>query len=360
MSFSLPFLDAAARPAAPALHLPSVPEMSAAIRAWLDLHLVEVGISVVAGTLIYLAMRVARRQLRRLRDRPGEEMGFGTLIGRTFARTTHFFMLLAAARLVVGYANPPDWLFSTIRFLFTVAAVFQGAIWLRELILGIIERRTSEDGHGETLSNAMGIIRILVSVALFAIAAIVVLDNLGVNVTGLVAGLGIGGIAIGLAAQGIFSDLFAALAIIFDKPFRQGETIKYDQTTATVERIGLKTTRLRALTGEKKIIGNTQLLQKEISSFQHLDHRRFTLAIRIANHTPADLAERMPELLGEAVESRNARLVRAGFVAFQPTSLDYECVFDVQESDMSAAARVSNDVGMAIYRSLEDQGIDLI
>ena len=89
----------------------------------------------------------------------------------------------------------------------------------------------------------MALIRVLVSVALFAIALIVILDNLGVNVTALVAGLGIGGIAIGLAAQGIFSDLFAALAIMFDRPFRRGDTIRYGTTTGTVERIGLKTTR---------------------------------------------------------------------------------------------------------------------
>src|SRR3546814_6955493 len=119
----------------------------------------------------------------------------------------------------------------------------------------------------------MGIIRVIVTFVLFAIAAVVVLDNLGVNVTGLVAGLGIGGIAIGLAAQGIFSDLFAALSIIFDKPFLKGETINYDQTTATVERIGLKSTRLRAITGEKKIISNTNLLGKEITSYVDLDHR---------------------------------------------------------------------------------------
>jgi len=118
-----------------------------------------------------------------------------------------------------------------------------------EIVLGLIQRRAAE-GHNETLSNAMGIIRLLISVALFAIAAIVILDNMGVNVTGLIAGLGIGGIAIGLAAQGIFSDLFASLSIIFDRPFRVGETIKYDMSTATVERIGLKSTRLRSVNGE--------------------------------------------------------------------------------------------------------------
>lgn len=352
--------DKAATPHPLPFHGLSLPEMLAAMQAWLELHLIQLVIAVAAGTLIYLAMHLARRQLRRLKNRPGDHSSFATLIGRTFARTTHLFMILCAARLVVGYASPPDWLFATIRFLFTIVAVFQAAIWLRELILGLIERRTAEDGHGETLANAMGVIRILVTVALFSVAIIVVLDNLGVNVTGLVAGLGIGGIAIGLAAQGIFSDLFAALSIIFDQPFRQGETIQYDHTVGTVERIGLKSTRLRSLTGEKKIISNTQLLQKEISSFRHLDHRRISFAVRVANQTPADLAERLPEIMRAAVEAQGAKLVRAAFLNFAATSLDYECIFDVHESDMSAAAQVRHRVGMAILRELENEGVDLV
>ena len=128
----------------------------------------------------------------------------------------------------------------------------------------MIGRRVAEENGAGALGNAMAIIRVLVSVALFAIAGILILDNLGVNVTALVAGLGIGGIAIGLAAQGIFSDLFAALSILFDKPFKKGDTIRYDQSTGTVERIGLKTTRLRSLTGEQLIMANTKLLEREI------------------------------------------------------------------------------------------------
>ncbi|RZI38408.1 mechanosensitive ion channel, partial [Herbaspirillum sp. HC18] len=133
----------------------------------------------------------------------------------------------------------------------TVASVFQAAIWARELILGTIEHRTqSEHYSGEALLSAMGLIRLLVTAVLFAIALVVVLDNLGVNVTGLVAGLGVGGIAIGLAAQGIFGDLFAALAIIFDRPFRRGDKISYGNTSGVIESIGLKSTRIRAFTGE--------------------------------------------------------------------------------------------------------------
>ena len=131
----------------------------------------------------------------------------------------------------------------------------------------------------------MGIIRLLISIALFAVAAIVILDNMGVNVTGLIAGLGIGGIAIGLAAQGIFSDLFASLSIIFDRPFRVGEAIKYDNSVATVERIGLKSTHLRSVNGELLVISNTNLLSKEITNYAHLERRRVQFAIGVIYQT---------------------------------------------------------------------------
>src|SRR3546814_10502041 len=157
----------------------------------------------------------------------------------------------------------------------TIATAFEGAVWLLELVLGLLERRAGAGASGETLANATGIIRLIVTFVLFAIAAVVVLDNLGVNVTGLVAGLGIGGIAIGLAAQGIFSDLFAALSIIFDKPFLKGETINYDQTTATVERIGLKSTRLRAITGEKKIISRSEEQTSELQQLMRVTYAVF-------------------------------------------------------------------------------------
>src|SRR5262249_29753958 len=155
-----------------------------------------------------------------------------------------------------------------------------------------------------TLASAMSIIRILISFTLFAIAIILILDNLGVNVTALVAGLGIGGIAIGLAAQGIFSDLFAALSILFDKPFKRGDTIRYDESTGTVERIGLKTTRLRSLTGEQLVMANTKLLEHEIHNLTEAKARRISLAFGVTYQTSPDALERMEEFVRDAVESR--------------------------------------------------------
>ncbi len=338
---------------------PNVREMWDSTIAWFQIHYIQILIAIGAAVIIYLALTALRELGKRHKGHRGDPLGYANVLGRAAARTTHYFMVLVAARLVVGYADAPPALAKTIGFLFTIATVLQVALWAREIILGLIERKTlAQDGGGETLANAMGLIRVLVSFALFAIATIVVLDNLGVNVTGLVAGLGIGGIAIGLAAQGIFSDLFAALSIIFDKPFRRGETINYDNTTATVEKIGLKSTRLRAITGEKKVMSNANLLQKEITSYFTLDHRRIKFAIGVIYQTTPDLAEQIPDILKGIVTNLDAKFVRSGFIGFGASSLDFEVEFDVYLPDWDAIYMVRHKVGLAILRQFNERGIE--
>ncbi len=338
---------------------PNLSEMWHATTNWFTVHSLQIVIAVGIGIAIYLGLTALRGFGKRFRGKPGSTLGVSNVVGRAIARTTHFFMALVAARLVVSYASPPLMVLKTVGFLFTIAAVFQAAIWAREIILGLVERKTiGEDAHGETLANAMGLIRVLVTFGLFAIAAVVVLDNLGVNVTGLVAGLGIGGIAIGLAAQGIFSDLFAALSIIFDKPFRRGEVITYDQTTARVERIGLKSTRLRAMSGEKKVISNANLLQKEITSLQTLEQRRVTFALGIIYQTPDEKADAIPALLEEIVEAEGMNFVNAGLVRFGASSLDYELNFDVPFPDQHDYFRSRHRIGLAIWKRFKAEGIE--
>lgn len=339
------------------LSLKSPAEAVTDLYVWLASHWFNIAIAVGIGICLYLALALLRGFLRRLCQR-GAAGSLGTVLGRAVTRTSHIFMALLAARLVVNYANPPDWLRDAVTLLFTIAAVFQAAVWAREFVLGLIERRADPANGHETMRNAMGIIRLLVSVALFAIAAVVVLDNVGVNVTGLVAGLGIGGIAIGLAAQGIFSDLFAALSIIFDKPFRTGDTIAYDATTGTVERIGLKSTHLRAVTGERKIISNTQLLGKELTNFVGLNHRRLKFTIAIVYQTPSEVAMRVPRILQSVVEESGATFVQSSFVSFGASSLDFEVEYDLFSPELDNLHAMRHKIGMGIFRRFNAEGIE--
>ena len=329
-----------------------------AIHDWIAVHALQILVAIAVGVLIYLLLGVVREWAKRLKPKQGEHLDFAGIVGRCAARTKHFFMIMVSAKLVAGYANAPEMVGRTITFLFTVAAVFQGAIWARELILSLVERRTEDERRGQALANAMGIIRLLVSVVLFAIAGIVVLDNLGVNVTGLVAGLGVGGIAIGLAAQGIFSDLFAALSIIFDKPFRRGDVIQYDQTIATVRQIGLKSTRLRALTGETKIISNANLLQKEITNKALIPFVRIKFVLGITYQTDVDKAVALPAILEEVVTQAGAKFARAGFVNFNASSLDFEVEFDIPRPEGHAVDDTRSRVGLAILKRFNEEDIE--
>ena len=322
------------------------------LSAWFEANRDGLLIGLLVGALIVAAMLVLRSLGRRTVERDPESWSWRAVIGRVLARTSVAFMVLAAADVVSTYAELPHKVARLIDVLFVIAFALQGAIWARELILGLIGHRVARDNGSSALASAMAIIRVLVSVALFAIAGILILDNLGVNVTALVAGLGIGGIAIGLAAQGIFSDLFAALSILFDKPFKKGDTIRYDGSTGTVERIGLKTTRLRSITGEQLIMANTKLLEREIHNMAQSKARRVTLYLAISGSTSAQAIDAVADAASEAVASRKGcKLVRCGLSGAGASALAFDLVYDdsTRDNDLLATNR------SAILRSLMEQ-----
>jgi small-conductance mechanosensitive channel len=328
--------------------------------AWLMEHWAEILVAVAIAAVIVAGLIFLRKLGHRLCSNSPSLNGWGAVFGRAIVKTGNFFIVMVAAKLVDGYAHPPPELAMTINFLFTVAAVFQAAIWAREIILGAIEHRThSEEYYGEAIGSAMGIIRLLVTFVLFAIALIVVLDNLGVNVTGLVAGLGVGGIAIGLAAQSIFADLFAALAILFDRPFRRGDAISYDKSSGTVEAIGLKSTRIRAATGEERIIANRLLLDKEILNTSQRDYRRVQFTLKLARWTPVEKLERLPGMLEEVITGCGRTFVRAGFIGFGDASHDFDVEFDSPTAAYQDFFDARHVIGLGIIKKLNAEGIDL-
>jgi small-conductance mechanosensitive channel len=321
--------------------------------------LIALGVAAAIVAALYGVRGLILGTCRRL----GPNHPFAGVLLSVVQKTRLWFLVPLALQLVQGYLHPPQDVSKTITFLFTIATAFQVAIWARSLIIGLIEARTGTSEHDNgNLASAFGIIRLLVSVAVFAIAAIVVLDNLGVNVTGLVAGLGIGGIAIGLAAQGIFADLFAALSIIFDKPFRVGDTITYQgkegPVTGTVKQIGLKSTRILALSGELRIIGNTQLLAQEVTNYAGRQMYRFELIIGVIYQTDAALLAEIPKLMEAEVERAGHRFVRAGFRTFGPSSIDYDFLFEVDEGDNNRANAAKEQVAFGLLRAFAERGIE--
>jgi small-conductance mechanosensitive channel len=321
---------------------------------WVQTHWLNIVIASGIAIAIFFALHMVRRWGLKLCQRGEGVATWYAILGRAVGRTGHFFILMTSIRLVSSYANPPAVVGTTIEFLFTISAVFQAAIWVRELIFGFVEQRTmDETRHNYALSSALGIIRVLVTIVLFAIALVVVLSNLGVNVTGLVAGLGIGGIAIGLAAQGIFADLFAALAIIFDKPFRIGDNIAFAGSKGKVEKIGLKSTRIRGPNGEERIIANKKLLDFELLNNSNRQYRRITFIIRLAYSTPGDKAAMVPELVRQAVEAEKCIFGKAWLSDFAQNSMNFEVEFDSPSPSGDEADEKKHRVAMEILKRFD-------
>jgi small-conductance mechanosensitive channel len=329
------------------------------VAAWVSQNGSELLIGgIVAGALVGFMLILRRIGEAILREDPHFHT-WRSVIGRVLAKTSVAFMVFAALDVVANYTVPPPKIAHPLDIAFTIAMALQAAIWGRELIMGVVSVEAGDEVGETALDNARSVIRVLVSIALFAIAAIVILDNLGVNVTALVAGLGIGGIAIGLAAQGIFADLFAALSILFDRPFGRGDTIKYGDSTGTVERIGLKTTRLRSFTGEQMVMANTKLLDQEIRNMAAAELRRVTLNFGVIYQTTPAQLRTVIKIAKAAVERhKGCTLFRCSMTGFGASSLDFELIYDNATLDFTIIAADRTAIMIELIETFAKQGIE--
>lgn len=326
---------------------------------WLSFSREGLILGAVIAAVIVAFMLILRLVGERIVERHPDCVDWRGIIGAVLARTGIVFMVVTAIEIVTSYAPLPAKIDRPIHIIFVIVAAIQVAVWLRELVMGALRHRVGEDPGESTLGNAMAIVRVLVSFTAFALAMIFILDNLGVNVTTLIAGLGIGGIAIGFAAQGIFSDLFAALSIVFDRPFRRGDTVRYGTTTGTVEQIGLKTTRIRAASGEQVIMSNKQLLDQEIHNLATARARRTWLPFGVIYQTPPELLERMPEIIDAAVRPiRSCRMIRCCITGFGDSSIDFELVYDDKSTEFDSLAKHRSAICLSIFKLFAENGVE--
>jgi small-conductance mechanosensitive channel len=317
---------------------------------------------IALGLTVWLVFRLVRAWARRRIARSDSVMGWGAIALRAVARTRGFFILAVSLLLAAAIIGaPPGWT-ALVRFLFTIAAAIQGAIWAREVLVALVQRRASAQTGDGSMSSAVGVITVLINVAVWSIAAIILLDNLGVNVTALIAGLGIGGIAIGLAAQGVFSDLFAALSILLDQPFRRGDTIQVggpQGVIGTVEHIGLKSTRLRALSGEIVVMSNANLLNQQINNFAQFARRRVVMQIGVIYQTRPDLLRRIPDAVRAIVDARPlCRYDRMHLTGFGAFSIDFELVFIVDSPELPVMFGEREAVSIGMVELFEKLGVE--
>jgi len=196
-------------------------------------------------------------------------------------------------------------------------------------------------------------------VFLWAIVLLAMLSNLGVNITAFVASLGVGGIAVALAVQNILGDLFASLSIAVDKPFEVGDFIVVDSQSGTVEHVGLKTTRIRSLSGEQIVMANTSMLGTTIQNFKRLQERRIVFKIGLTYDCTAEQARQVPTILREIIQSiDNTRFDRAHFQGFGDSTLDFETVYIVLNPGYSAYMDIQQEINLRLMVALEKLGVD--
>lgn len=260
----------------------------------------------------------------------------------------------------------PELVDRLIYILFIASVTIYGALFVIALIdfllmrrlLPAVEEKVS-DIELRARRTLFRTISVIVKVLIWPLVVIIILDNLGYDVTGLLAGLGVGGLAIGLALQNVLQDVIASFSIQIDKPFVVGEFIKVGDKMGTVEHIGIKTTRIRSLTGEELSIPNRVLTDSIIHNYGRLEERRATFKIGIIYETPVEKVQKVPEILREAVESVElTRFDRAFFVAFGDFSLDFELVFWVRTSSYNEYLTRVQEVNLNIMRRFAEEGIE--
>lgn len=243
-----------------------------------------------------------------------------------------------------------------------VLLILQAGIWASRGVGTWVRKRlerSTQAGDGEAITN-FGVIAFITRLMIWVIVLLLLLDNLGVNITTLVASLGIGGVAVALALQNILGDLFASLSIAIDKPFVVGDFIIVDDYMGTVKHVGLKTTRIQSLSGEELIFSNNDLLKSRIRNYKRMNERRIVFTFGVTYDTPADQLEALPGEVRAIVESQEGtRFDRAHFRGFGASSLDFEVVYFTLDPDFNKYMDTQQRINLALIRHLQSKDIAL-
>lgn len=228
-------------------------------------------------------------------------------------------------------------------------------------IQNIITSNIRKQENGEIKIKQIGGLMIIINMVIWILGLVFLLDNLGYDVTTILTGVGIGGIAIALAAQNIVGDLFNYFVIFFDKPFEVGDAINVDDKNGTIEFIGLKTTRLRSLTGEQIVIANSDLTKSRVHNYKRQETRRIAFTLSVRYQTATEKLKKIPVIVKEIIEAaENTRFDRAHFAKFTEYGLTFEVVYFVTVPDYLLYMDVQQDINLKIIEAFKREQITFL
>ena len=312
------------------------------------------------ATGLFIGLRVIRAfvsGLLRSKKSPGNAPR--NIAASIISGTWSIFLLILSVTIVAPFAQElPDAATNALSTTFMIVLVIQGALWMRILISGFssgyLESHPRHEGGAG--STAITLIKTLSSVIVWAIAIAMILTNLGYEIGPIVAGLGVGGLAIGLALQNVFKDLFSSLSIIFDRPFVRGDYVKLGdgEFQGEVEKIGMKTTRIRSLTGEQIIVGNGKILDTELRNYRRMDERRSQFDIGVVYQTSHEELKSIPLLVEEAAKNVDDVLFeRCRFKSFGDSALIFDVVIWVKDREYGVYLEKIEAVLLNIHEAFE-------
>lgn len=316
------------------------------------------GIIILAGIILYAFKKSVVTRLKAWTARTKNTMDDIIVAGieKSLIPLVYFSIVYGA----ISYLTIPGNIMSKIKVIFWIILMFyilrSVTAVVRRIIFGKIEEHTESEARKK---QANGLV-LLVNITIWIIGFVFLLDNLGYNIGTLIAGLGIGGIAIALAAQTILGDLFSYFVIFFDKPFEIGDFINFDDKSGTVEYIGLKTTRIRVLSGEQLVCSNKDLTDSRVHNYGRMETRRVVFKIEVIRQTSAALLLKIPTLVKDIIlQTDGVRFDRGHFMSFGKTAYEFEFVYYILTSDFTIYMDKQQEVLIAVVESFEKNDIHL-
>ncbi len=317
--------------------------------------------ALIVAALSYLIIDlIARFMTRRLTALAQRTRGrIDDVFAAALAGTRRFLIFLLAILIGLRTLDLSAGMETRLTQAWVIVIGIQIAIWLNRAINTWMEKVIDPDTDPALRNRATTTTMVfLLRVTVLLTVLLTVLANLGINITAFVASLGIGGVAIALALQTILSDLFASLSIGLDKPFEVGDFIIVDDLMGTVEYIGVKTTRLRSLSGEQLIRSNTELLKSAIHNYKRMSERRVVFGFSVAYETPIDQVGQLGDVVRDIINAQSpVRFDRAHFMKFGPSSLDFEVVYYVLSADYNLYMDIQQRINLELMKTCAARGV---
>ena len=305
-----------------------------------------------------LIRRLIRRSYRRMTETERVELMEAPL--QIASRTSTLFLIVFGAFFGLLTLNLPATTHRIAEKVLLIATCWQVGLWATTAALAWIDKKRRHSmAEDRATAGSLGIIAIIVRALIWSVVLLLTLDNLGANITTLVAGLGIGGIAIALAVQNVLGDLLASLSITLDKPFVLGDFLIIDDFKGTVEHIGIKSTRLRSLDGEQIIMPNADLLKSRMRNYGRMQERRVLFSIGVTYETPRAKLERIPGIVRAIVETQpRVRVDRCHLARLGSYSIDCEVVYYVLSAEYGVYMDIQQDINLKLIEAFEREQIE--